>query len=139
MANQYIAQMSEVVSWAVFWNVWTLISFQVWSEDASKLVDAFNWGVTLEDLTNLKKYSIYTKLLIDWMPSKIFSSWTFPPHTKREDLFKKRYEKVLAVSREKYSKPKKLVEEKINQTLKTIEMWEKSWEEKKKELKKSKK
>ena len=138
MANQYISQMSEVVSWAVFWNVWTLLSFQVWSEDASRLVDAFNWGVTLEDLTNLKKYSIYTKLLIDWMPSKIFSSWTFPPHSKPEELFKKRYEKVLSVSREKYSKPKKVVEEKINKTLREISEQEKKWIKKKEEFKKNK-
>ncbi len=138
MANQYISQMSEAVSWAVFGNVWTLISFQVWSDDASKLVDTFNWWVTLEDLTNLKKYSIYTKLLIEWMPSKIFSSGTFSPHFKREDLFKKRYEKVLSVSREKYSKPKKIVEEKIKKTLEEIDIQEKIWEERKEEFKKNK-
>ncbi len=138
MANQYIAQMSETVSGAVFGNVWTLISFQVWSDDAKKLVDAFNWWITLEDLTNLQKYSIYIKLLINWMPSKAFSAKTFAPHKKREDLFKKRYEKVLAVSREKYCKPKEIVEKKINETIKKVEMWENSWEKKKEELIKNK-
>ena len=139
MANQYIAQMNEVVSSSVFGNVWTLLSFQVWIDDAKKLVDVFGWEINLEDLINLKKYSIYTKLLINWMPSKIFSSDTFIPHKKREDLFKKRYEKVLAVSREKYCKPKKIVEEKINKTLKEIEAQEKIWEKRKEELKKQKK
>ena len=39
MANQYIDQMQESVRWAVFGNVWSLVSFQVWYHDSNILKD----------------------------------------------------------------------------------------------------
>jgi len=59
---------------------------------------------------NLSKYNIYLKQLIDGMPSGIFSASTFAPHKKNDEIFKARYDKILQVSREKYSKPKSAVE-----------------------------
>lgn len=117
MANQYIDQMTESVKWAVFWNVWSIVSFQVWFKDAAIMKEVFWTDINVEDLTNLKKYSIYTKLLIDWMPSKLFSANTFWPHNASAEVFETRYKKILQVSREKYAKPKDLVEEKINKTI----------------------
>jgi hypothetical protein len=35
--------------------------------------------ITPGDLTNLKKFTIYSKLLINGMPSRVFSAGTFPP------------------------------------------------------------
>lgn len=117
MANQYIDQMTETVRWAVFWNVWSLVSFQVWYHDASIMKEVFWNDITVDDLTNLKKYSVYSKILIDWMPSKLFSSNTFPPYWTNPEVFDVRYKKILQVSREKYAKPRDLVEEKIYKTL----------------------
>jgi hypothetical protein len=48
------------------------------------------------------------------MPSPIFSANTLPPHKKDEKEFKTRYEKVLAVNREKYCKPREKVVKNIN-------------------------
>lgn len=139
MANQYIDQMQESVRWAVFGNVWSLVSFQVWYHDASILKEVLSWEVTEEDLMNLSKYNIYLKQLIDGMPSNIFSAWTFAPHKKEEEIFQSRYQKILKVSREKYSKPRKTVESKINKTLFDIEKQEEAWEKRKEEFKQKEK
>lgn len=129
MANQYIDQMQETVKWAVFWNVWTIISFQVWYHDSVIMKEVFWSEVLSDDLTNLRKYSIYIKQLIDWMPSKVFSADTFPPSSLDPWIFEVRYNKILKVSREKYAKDKKIVEDKIYKTIKDIENQEKKWEE----------
>ena len=138
MANQYIDQMTETVRWAVFWNVWTLVSFQVGHHDSAILADAFSGDIEAEDLMNQKKYTIYMKQLIDGMPSPIFSASTFPPHAKDPEEFAERYEKILQVSRERYCKPRKLVVEKINKSMEDIEKAEEQWEKKKEEFKQKK-
>ena len=135
MANQYIDQMQESVKWAVFWNVGSIISFQVWFHDASILKEALTWEINEEDLMNLKKYNIYIKQLIDWMPSPVFSAGTFSPNKKEEEEFMNRYQKILKVSREKYSVQRKFVEEKIKKTMAEVAEQEKIWEKKKEDIK----
>lgn len=139
MANQYIDQMQESVRWAVFWNVWSIVSFQVGYHDANILKEVLTWEILEDDLMNLKKYNIYTKQLIDGMPSPVFSASTFAPNIKQEEVFSKRYEKILQVSREKYSKPKSQVEERIYKTIDDIDKQEQAWEKKKQEYKEKEK
>ncbi len=139
MANQYIDQMQESVRWAVFWNVWSIVSFQVGYHDATILKEVLTWEILEDDLMNLKKYNIYTKQLIDGMPSPVFSASTFAPNLKQEEVFAKRYEKILTVSREKYSKPKKQIEERIFKTIDDIDKQEQEWEKKKIEYKEKEK
>lgn len=139
MANQYIDQMQESVRWAVFWNVWSIVSFQVGYHDANILKEVLTWEILEDDLMNLKKYNIYTKQLIDGMPSPVFSASTFAPNIKQEEVFAKRYEKILTVSREKYSKPRTQVEERIYKTIDDIDKQEQLWEKKKQEYKEKEK
>ncbi|MDR0771581.1 MAG: hypothetical protein LBF15_00480 [Candidatus Peribacteria bacterium] len=73
------------------------------------------------------------------MPSPVFSASTLPPNKRNDEDFKDRYGKILTVSREKYSKPRKLVEEKINKMMEDVEGQEKSLEKKKEERKVKKK
>ncbi|EKE30356.1 MAG: hypothetical protein ACD_2C00001G0006 [uncultured bacterium (gcode 4)] len=115
VANQYISQMSETVRNAVFWNVGTILSFQVWPDDAPKLASSIwdDWIVTAPDLLNLRKYDIYSKLLIEGMPSRVFSATTFPPIKTKSDIDEQRKNVVAKVSREKYGKPVEFVEKKI--------------------------
>ena len=116
MANQYIAQMPETVQGAVFGNVGTLVSFQVGYDDASKFAEVFGGEdvIVPQDLTNLRKYDIYTKLLIDGMPSPVFSATTYAPLHSRMDIPPQQSRDVLLkVSREKYTKKKDFVEKKI--------------------------
>jgi len=135
MANQYIDQMQEEVKWAVFGNVWSLISFQVGYHDANLLKEVFAWNISEDDLMNLSKYDIYLKQLIDGMPSKIFSAWTFAPNKKDDQVFSARYKKILSVSREKYSKSRDSVVKRINKTMEDIEKQELAWDKKKADFK----
>lgn len=116
MANQYIAQMPETVQGAVFGNVGTLVSFQVGYHDALTLAEVYGGEdiITPQDLTNLAKYDIYTKLLIGGMPSPVFSATTYGPLRERiENPAQQSREVLLKVSREKYTKKKDFVEKKI--------------------------
>lgn len=138
MANQYIDQMTEDVRWAVFWNVWSIVSFQVWFNDASILKEVFAWDLTEDDLMNLKKYTIYTKLLIDGMPSPIFSANTLSPNKKNEKEFETRYNKVLSVNREKYCKSRDKVVASIEKVMNDLDKSEKELFKKKEEAKQKK-
>ncbi|MDQ1344330.1 MAG: hypothetical protein QG650_1051 [Patescibacteria group bacterium] len=114
MANQYVEQMSEVVRGAVFGNVGTMVSFQVGYADAKVLSEIMDEEVVIpNDLQNLRKYDIYTKLLVDGMPSPVFSATTFAPIRDRVEVTEQKRDVILKVSREKYSKPVELVEKKI--------------------------
>jgi len=112
MANQYISQMPEEVRDAVFGNVGTLIAMQVGFDDAEYFSQQFGEEVLPPDLVSMSKFSAYTRLLIDNMPSPTFSIDTLPPTSGREDSVK-RAEVVRKVSRERYATPRKVVEEKI--------------------------
>ncbi|MCD5380509.1 type IV secretion system DNA-binding domain-containing protein [Candidatus Gracilibacteria bacterium] len=138
MANQYIDQMSEEVRGAVFGNVGSIVSFQVGHQDAAILKDLYAGDITEEDLMNIKKYNIYSKLLVDGMPTTTFSASTFAPNEKNDKIFHSRYKKILSVSREKYSKPRKTVEQRINKMLNDIAKQEAQWEKKKDEFKNKK-
>lgn len=135
MANQYIDQMTETVKWAVFGNVWSLVSFQVWYHDSTIMKEVFGNDISSQDLTNLRKYSIYTKQLIDGMPSKVFSANTFPPYPIQSEVFETRYKKILQVSREKYSQSKETVEQKIYKSIQDLQEQEQKMQ-KEKEAKK---
>lgn len=114
MANQYVEQMSETVQGAVFGNVGTTVSFQVGHHDATVLSEIMDEEVvTANDLQNLRKYDIYTKLLVDGMPTPVFSATTFAPINSRVEILEQKRDVLLKVSREKYSKPVELVEKKI--------------------------
>jgi CxxC-x17-CxxC domain-containing protein len=109
MTNQYIEQLDEKVQAAVFGNVGTLISFRVGSTDAEVLEKEFSPRFTAEDLTNITKYNIYIKLMIDGIASDPFSAKGLPPLTKHEG----NADKIIRVSRERYGTPKVEVEDKI--------------------------
>ena len=85
-------------------------------DDASKFAEVFGGEdvIVPQDLTNLRKYDIYTKLLIDGMPSPVFSATTYAPLHSRMDIPPQQSRDVLLkVSREKYTKKKEFVEKKI--------------------------
>ncbi|MBC7503784.1 type IV secretion system DNA-binding domain-containing protein [Candidatus Gracilibacteria bacterium] len=138
MANQYIAQMPETVQGAVFGNVGSLISFQVGHDDAMKFAEVFGGEdvITPHDLTNLRKYDIYTKLLIDGMPSPVFSATTYAPLHERIDTPPQQSRDVLLkVSREKYTKKRDYVEKKIFEYAAKISDDEKKYRKEKEEYK----
>ncbi len=112
VAHQYIEQLPETVQAGVFGNVGTLICFRVGAADAEKLVLEFAPFFTEEDLVNLPAFAIYLKLMIDGVSSDPFSAATLPPLFG--DYRTNSTQKVIQVSRERYSHPRAEVEERIN-------------------------
>lgn len=109
MAHQYIEQLDESVAAAVFGNVGTIVTFRVGATDAEVLAKEYEPHFYMEDLVNLPKYQIYLRLMIDGVASQPFSATTLPPIGQRTGSF----DKVVAYSREKYSKKREEIEEKI--------------------------
>jgi hypothetical protein len=118
MANQYLAQLetetsaeSSNLKEAVFGNVGTIVAFQVGFEDAEDLAEQFGDEHMQEDILNLPKYQVYVRLLIDGVASAPFSASTLPPPASTQGPG--RLEKIIALSRERYSSKRQVVEDKI--------------------------
>jgi len=115
LGHQYIGQLvnkgDSTVSEAVFGNVGTIITFRVGAEDAEFLEKEFQPEFMAGDLVGLPKYNIYLKLMIDGITGSAFSAETMPPLPKLEISDK---EKIIRVSRERYSTSRKIIEEKIS-------------------------
>lgn len=109
MTNQYIAQIPEAVSAAVFGNVGTLICFRVGAGDAAFLAQEIEPVFTPNDLVNLDNYHIYLKMAIDGVTSVPFSARTLPPVADPTDIA----DEVTAASRRKYARPRAQVERDI--------------------------
>jgi CxxC-x17-CxxC domain-containing protein len=112
IGHQYIEQLDEIVSAAVFGNVGTIMCFRIGAADAEALATEFAPYFTEEDLVNLTKYDIYMKLMIDGVASSPFSATTLPP--LGQDYYTGNKEKIIKVSRERYAKPREVVEDKIS-------------------------
>ncbi len=118
LGNQYIAQLEEMtqmgkssrVKDAVFGNVGTLIIFRVGAEDGEFLEKEFLPEFNIEDLVNLTKYNIYLKLMVDGVAGRPFSAETLPPFPLPEKSYK---EKIIKVTRERYTTKREVVDEKI--------------------------
>ncbi|MFC1600245.1 type IV secretory system conjugative DNA transfer family protein [Patescibacteria group bacterium] len=111
MANQYIAQMPDEVRDAVFGNVGTILSMQIGFDDAEYMSQQYGEEVLPADLVSLSKYTAYTRLLIDGMPSKTFSLDTLPP--PELEVEEGRSDRIRKVVRERYTKSREMVEDKI--------------------------
>lgn len=88
IAHQYLSQLDVETANAVFGNVGSIISFQVGADDAEQLalqIGKYPGQISPENLTGLPKYTAYTRLLIDGIPSKPFSITTLPPPQNGED------------------------------------------------------
>jgi len=111
LANQYVQQMEEDVMYAVFGNVGSLLAFQVGFDDAEYFSKQFGEVVSPADIISMPKYTTYTRLLVDNMPTKVFSATMNPP--VEVDMNSETRHKVLEASRERYGKDKLAVEDKI--------------------------
>jgi len=107
VAHQYIAQMDEAVSDAVFGNVGSIISFRVGAEDAELLEKEFAPEFVVQNIVDLGKREIYLKLMIDGIASHAFSARTMDtiaplPVSPRTQ--------VIQASQKSYGKPRAEVE-----------------------------
>jgi len=111
LANQYIEQIDEKVRDAIFGNAGTIISFRVGAQDAEFLEKEYEPVFMQTDIVNLPKYNIYLKLMIDGIAGDAFSATTLPPIHVEET--RENEEKIIKVSRQRYTGSKQDVEEKI--------------------------
>jgi len=112
LAHQYIEQMEEEVSAAVFGNVGTMAIFRVGAFDAEFLEKEFAPVLLAEDLVNLGIYQIYIKLMIDGVTSAPFSAVTIPPIERPAVSYR---EQVVANSRATFARPREIVEKEIRE------------------------
>ncbi len=109
LAHQYIAQVPKEITDAVFGNIGTMICFTMGQQDAHVLAREFVPVFEEIDLINMEKFHIYLKLMIDLTQSRPFSAVTLPPISDETG----NKEQVLSLGREKYSRPREQVEERV--------------------------
>lgn len=100
LANQYMAQIPEEVTKAILGNAGTVMTFAVGAGDADILTKEFAEVFTAQDLINLGKYQIATKMTIDGQITRPFVSTTLPLPIS-SNLNK---QKVIEASRQRWSK-----------------------------------
>jgi len=100
LANQYIEQLDEDVTRAIFGNVGTLMSFVVGARDAYVLTREYAEIYTENDLVSLGKYEAVLKLSIDGMTSAPFPVTTLPLPAQKND----NRDKIVKLSKERYGR-----------------------------------
>lgn len=110
LAHQYMGQLEERITDAVFGNVGTLLAFRVSEADGSVLERQFGGSVSRAQFTGLQNYELCARLLNQ---EPFLATSLAPLETARH-----RCKIIIRNSRQKYSKRKKVVEEKIERWLK---------------------
>lgn len=116
IAHQYVGQLVTDVSTkvrdAVFGNTGTMIVFRVGAADAEWLENEFSPEFTIEDVVNLPNYHIYIKLMVNGVTVRPFSAATLAPFKSQEDAAG--VEAIIKMSRDKYARPREVIEKEIN-------------------------
>jgi hypothetical protein len=114
VANQYIGQIDEEVKNAVFGNVGSIMSFRIGVTDANFLQHEFTPTFNESDLTNIEKYHIYMKTIVDNEPVTPFSVSLMKDMEKIEARKNpKLAEMIKQLSRLKYGKDAEVIEEEM--------------------------
>jgi len=114
VANQYVGQIEEDVKNAVFGNVGTMVSFRVGVTDANFLQHEFVPTFNEADLTNIEKYHVYMKTIVNNEPVPPFSVSLEKDMDKIEaQMNPKLAEMIKELSRLKYGKDRALIEEEM--------------------------
>lgn len=114
VANQFVAQIQEDVKNAVFGNVGSMISFRVGVPDANFLQNEFAPTFNETDLTNIEKYNVYMKTIVNNEPVPPFSMSLYKDMAAQDAQKNPKLAATLReLSRLKYGRPRHLVEEEI--------------------------
>ncbi|MFH0969664.1 MAG: hypothetical protein V1804_04105, partial [Patescibacteria group bacterium] len=117
IAHQFIGQLSEEISKAVFGNVGSLASFRIGPEDAEFLEKQFAPIFTANDLVSVDNYNCFVRLLVNNEATKPFNMKTYPPTHGDQEVAN--YLKEL--SRLKYGRDAKIVNQEIMERSKLAE------------------
>ncbi|MFZ5982023.1 MAG: type IV secretory system conjugative DNA transfer family protein, partial [Patescibacteria group bacterium] len=109
LAHQFIGQLKEEISKAVFGNVGSLFTFRVGAEDAEFMEKQFEPTFTANDLVNIDNRNLFAKILINNQLSKPFNMATYPPSKGDQEVANALKE----LSRLKFGRDKDIVNEEI--------------------------
>lgn len=112
IANQYIKQIDQEVRNAIFGNVWNIIAFNSWNEDAEILAKQFKNQISVNDIISIPKFKAYCKLMINGESSDVFWISTYPI-PKEKYLEKWKIDEIIKYSKEQYTKRLEEVEKEI--------------------------
>jgi hypothetical protein len=115
VSNQHLGQLRLDVRDAIMGNCGTIISFRVGESDAAILNREFGDATNSRRFTDLENYEVLVKLLEMGRYGDPFRAKTLPPHGK----FIGRRENMIARSRERYARPRDLVESKVRRWMTT--------------------
>lgn len=106
VANQYVAQMPEVVRDAVFGNVGTMITFRIGPGDAAVLGKYYEPTFEAADLTKLHNQNIFISMIINGEKAAPFSATTLRMPDPEYD----RTPQIIEMSRRQYASHRDAVE-----------------------------
>ncbi len=109
LAHQFIAQLKEEISKAVFGNVGSLISFRVGPEDAEFLEKQFSPVFSAHDIVNVDNYQAFARLLMNNELTKPFNMKTYPPTSGDQEVANALKE----LSRLRYGRDARIVNQEI--------------------------
>jgi len=109
MGHQFIGQLTEEISKAVFGNVGSMVAFRVGAEDAEFLVKQFEPVFDVNSLINIDNFNAHIKLMINNEISKSFSLATYPPEQGNNEIAKS----IKKLSHMKYGRDRAEVEKEI--------------------------
>jgi len=110
LSHQYIDQLPEPIRQAVFGNVGTLVAFRIGYPDAELMAKEFGNAVPPASLADLERYEAVVKLLVEGSNLEPFRAAMLPPLETRHG----RKEKLIALSRERFSTSRASIEGKLN-------------------------
>jgi hypothetical protein len=109
LAHQFIGQLKEEISKAVFGNVGSMFTFRVGAEDAEFMEKQFEPVFSGNDLVNLDNHNLFAKILLNNQLSKPFNMTTYPPTDGSQEIANA----IKDLSRLKFGRDKKIVNEEI--------------------------
>ena len=109
LAHQFIGQLKEEISKAVFGNVGSMVIFRVGPEDGEFLEKQVAPTFSQKDLVNVDNYNAFARILINNVLTKPFNMKTYPPTRGDQEVANALKE----LSRLKYGRDKNIVEREI--------------------------
>jgi len=109
LAHQFIGQLSENISKAVFGNVGSIAAYRVGPEDADFLQKQFEPVFTSQDLINVDNYNYFGRLLLNGISTTPFNISAPFPTEGNQDIV----EPIKELSRLKYGRDRDVIEQEV--------------------------
>ncbi len=123
VAHQFIRQIPDSISNALFGNVWTKVSFRISSDDAGYMKEHFAPFLDTYDLANLNMREFYCKTMVNGQVKDPFSLRS--AYTPDVDINREQIQEIRDASRKKYARTlaeaKQVVQEEQKDVISAIE------------------